>query len=127
MSKFALEKIKAIKGAQTFDKLLIDNECQFDNFEEGLKNNDKLLTELGKIYGYMEDVANGRSLPVNKFKDITPTKELVKEYEFKSKNLRVYAIKKENGKIIILGGYKNKQKKDIRKFRSIKRRFLEAF
>jgi len=127
MSKFALEKIKAIEGAQTFDKLLIDNECQFDNFEEGLKNNDKLLTELGKIYGYMEDVANGRSLPVNKFKDITPTKELVKEYEFKSKNLRVYAIKKENGKIIILGGYKNKQKKDIRKFRSIKRRFLEAF
>lgn len=39
---------------------------------------------------------------------------------------KIYAIKKENGKIIIFSGYKNRQKKDIRKFRSIKKRFLEA-
>jgi len=126
MSKFALERIKTIEGNQIFEKLFIDNQCQFDDFEKEIFSNDKLNTELGKIYSYMEFVAKGESLPATKFKDITPKKGKVKEYEFKSKNLRVYAIKKENGKIIILGGFKNRQKRDIKKFRSIKKRFLEA-
>ena len=72
----------------------------------------------------MNEVANIRTLPNTKFKDITPRKENVKEYEFKEGNLRVYAIKKFGGKIIILGGYKNRQKQDLRKFRSLKEQYL---
>jgi hypothetical protein len=34
MSKFALKEIDAINGKQTFDKLFINNSCQFDEFEE---------------------------------------------------------------------------------------------
>jgi hypothetical protein len=72
----------------------------------------------------MEFVANGISLPASKFKDITPKKQIVKEYEFKSRHLRLYAIKTSKGKIVVLCGYKNKQNRDIRTFRSIKKRYL---
>ena len=44
---------------------------------------------------------------------------------FKAGNLRVYAIANYGGKIIVLGGYKNRQAKDIVAFRSIKKRYLE--
>ena len=50
----------------------------------------------------------------------------VKEYEFKSKHLRVYAIQQINGKIIVLGGFKNNQKEDINKFRSLKKQYLDS-
>lgn len=72
----------------------------------------------------MNEVANIRTLPDTKFKDVTPEKEKVKEYEFKEGNLRVYAIKKFGGKIIVIGGYKNRQKKDFRTFRSLKEQYL---
>lgn len=78
------------------------------------------------LFSYMEFIANGKTLPYTKFKDITPKKEQEKEYEFKTKHLRVYAIKKKNGKIIIMGGYKNSQKKDISKFRSIKEEYIKS-
>ena len=126
MSKFTLNLIEEVKGKQIFEKLVIDNKCQFDEFEQKVCANKKYKIEIGKIYAYMEQVSNLMGLPNNKFKDITPDKEQVKEYEFKSKHLRVYAIKKKNGKIVILGGYKNNQKKEINKFRSIKRRYLES-
>lgn len=126
MATFALDIIEGIRGDQTFSKLIVNDSCQFDEFEKNLQNNPKYQAELASIYLYMEKVANGASLPKKKFRDVTPDKEKVKEYEFKSKNLRVYAIKCDNGKIIILGGFKNSQKKDYRKFRSIKSRYLES-
>lgn len=122
MSKFALENIDAVKGIQTFEKLLINGIAPFDMFEEELEKKDRISLE--KIYFYMNEVANNRTLPSTKFKDVTPRKEKVKEYEFKDGNLRVYAIKKSGGKIIIIGGYKNRQKDDFRKFRSIKKQYL---
>lgn len=64
-------------------------------------------------------------LIASKLRDITPEKESIKEYEFKTKNLRVYAIKTKDGKVIVLGGYKNRQKKDLKKFRSLKKRYLD--
>ena len=78
------------------------------------------------FYTYLEYISNGKSLPAKHFKDITPDKEKVKEYEFKTKHLRIYTIKKKNGKIIILGGFKSNQKKDINKFRAIKKRYIES-
>ena len=78
-----------------------------------------------KIYFYMNEIANNRTLPKTKFRDVTPQKERIKEYEFKDGNLRVYAISTFGGKIIIMGGYKNRQKKDFSAFRSLKRQYLE--
>ncbi|NMB37089.1 MAG: hypothetical protein GX993_03475 [Bacteroidales bacterium] len=122
MSKFALVNIDAVQGIQMFEKLVVDGVAPFDTFEDELEGKDRRSLE--KIYFYMNEVANIRTLPNTKFKDITPRKENVKEYEFKEGNLRVYAIKKFGGKIIILGGYKNRQKQDLRKFRSLKEQYL---
>ena len=122
MPKFALQNIEAVQGNQTFEKLLIDGVSPFDTFEDNLEAKDKRSLE--KIYFYMNEVANNRTLPNTKFKDVTPKKEKVKEYEFKDGDLRVYGISKYGGKIIILGGYKNRQQKDYRTFRSLKEQYL---
>ena len=122
MSKFALQNIDAVQGNQTFEKLLVDGVAPFDTFEEGLETKDRRSLE--KIYFYMNEVANNRTLPKTKFKDVTPKKQKVKEYEFKDSDLRVYCISKFGGKIIILGGYKNQQQKDYRTFRSLKEQYL---
>lgn len=123
MARFALKKIDAVQGIQSFEKLLVDGTAPFDSFESGLESKDKRSLE--KIYYYMNEVANCRTLPKTKFRDVTPGKQRVKEYEFKDGALRVYAIAKPEGKIIVMGGYKNRQKKDFKKFRSLKERYLE--
>lgn len=127
MARYSLNKIAEIEGKQQFYKLVIDDKCQFDEYEEEIENNGQYEEELTSIYAIMEDVANNKLLPKTKFRDITIGKSQVKEYEFKYQHLRVYAIKHPDGKLIILGGYKNRQPKDIRKFRSIKNAYLKTY
>ncbi|MBQ5997002.1 MAG: hypothetical protein IJL64_03940 [Bacteroidales bacterium] len=122
MPNFALRKIDAVRGIQSFEKLIVDGVAPFDTFEN-LET--KYRRILQKIYFYMNEVANNKTLPITKFKDVTPKKGAVKEYEFKDGDLRVYGISKFGGKIIILGGYKNQQKKDYRTFRSLKELYLK--
>lgn len=126
MSIFVLEKLKAIVGKQDFYELYIDGESQFREFCKKIKENKQYHIELIKIFALMSLVAELKMLPQNKFKDITPSKEDVKEYEFKSKHLRVYIFHLEkSGKVVAFGGYKNTQKEDIPKFRSYKSRYLK--
>lgn len=75
----------------------------------------------------MLEISDLKSLPEKKFKDITPYNEKVKEYEIKTNNLRVYLIKDVKGKLIIIGGKKTTQKKDIKKFRNLKKEYLKYF
>lgn len=123
MSIFTLQIIEAVQGNQSFEKLLIDGVAPFDTFENGLEAKDRRSLE--KIYFYMNEVANNKALPRTKFKDATPRKAHVKEYEFKEGALRVYGISKFGGKVIIWGGYKNQQEKDFRAFRSLKEQYLK--
>ncbi len=124
MHKFALEKIEAVKGRQTFFKLKKGAKCFLDDFEAEIKRNGQYVGELASLYAIMEAVSNNQSLPKTKFREITLKKEIIKEYEVKTKNLRLYLIKHTNGKIVVFGGYKNNQKSDIRSFRSLKSQFL---
>ena len=127
MPIFALKKVEAVQAKQELDELVIDGEGQLALFEQEIKQkHDRYLTELQMILFYIEYAANGQSLGETKFRDITPVGESVKEYEFKSKHLRVYAIKKPNGKIIVLGGLKTTQKADFRRFRSLKAQYLNS-
>lgn len=125
MSRFALEKITAIKGKQTFYDLKVNEIGQLETFSNGLEVQYK--SELVTLVARMDLVANLNRLPKQKFRDITPKKETVKEYEFKTKHLRVYAIHIEKtGKVVVLCGHKNTQKSDISSFRSLKRQFLKS-
>ena len=124
MSKFALEKMELIGGKQIFNKLLVDGKAPFDCFTEELEEQYK--SELGSIYYRMEAVANLQLLPKDKFRELKGGKGDVKEYEFKSKHLRVYAIHQKDGKIVVMGGYKNSQDKDIVTFRALKKQYIES-
>jgi len=93
-----------------------------DEFEESLEEQYK--TEMESIYFYMEEVANLRSLPRTKFRELKGVKGNIKEYEFKSKHLRVYAIKQPNCKLVVMCGYKNSQNEDINKFRALKKQYI---
>ena len=129
MRKFALKKIDAIKGRQEFDKLVVDDICPFDEFEKNLE--EQYRSEIVTIYRYMQDVADLKSLPEERFHfyDSLIKKNRrggVREFEFKSKHLRVYGITKPNGKIIITGGTKSKQKQEESEFRKLKNQYLAS-
>jgi hypothetical protein len=125
MLTFTTGKIDAIHCRQEFDQLIINGNGQLDIFEKDLKDT-TCKSEFKTLLAYMEYLGNNGSLPKTKFREVTPKGEKVKEYEFKSKHLRIYAIQKTDGKIVILGGYKNKQDKDFLKFRSLKKQLLAS-
>jgi len=125
MNKFALQDIEEIKGVIKFKKLVIDGKCPYDEFCEQIEKDGNLKKQLIGIVSNMNQVAQMKRLPKEKFRDITPTKEQVKEFEIKKGDLRIYVIK-EQGHIVVFGGKKNTQDEDIKLFRSIKRRYLES-
>lgn len=128
MSRFTLKHIPQIKGKTRFYFLTIDGKCQYEKFEEQITQEGSYEHELDQLQLRFQEVAEMiRPINKEKFRDITPQKEKVKEYEAKTKNLRVYLIHQENkGRIIIFAGRKNTQKKDIRKFRSIKNQYINT-
>ncbi len=126
MPKFALIKIEQVKGKINFYKLEIDGTCEFDEFCQEL---DRAETKkvLISIYATMESVANLSRLPGTKFKDLRGRKETdkVKDFEIKKDAYRVYLFKDDVGNIIVFGGSKNTQKKDIARLRRLKEEFLK--
>jgi hypothetical protein len=127
MAKFDLRKVEAVRAKQELDELVIDGVGQLEAFERMVfDTHSTYKTEYEALINYVQYVADGNSLRDTKFRDVTPKGELVKEYEFKSKHLRLYAIKKLNGKIVILGGLKTTQQKDFKRFRSLKDQYLNS-
>lgn len=124
MHKFALENIDAVVGKQKFDKLLIDGKAPFDDFEQ--KYIGKFESEISSLYNYMNEVANLRILPETKFHPYSDGKDGCREFEFKTKHLRLYAIEQKGGKIIILGGTKAEQEKDQSTFWKYKKKYLDS-
>jgi len=125
MDKFTLRKLGAVKGRIAFSMLEVDGRCQFEEFCAQIQQDGNLSKQLFTVMSRMNQVANLQRLPLDKFRDITPAKEVVKEFEIKTGDLRVYLIK-EDGHIVILGGKKNTQREDIGQFRAIKHRYLKS-
>lgn len=129
MAKFTLEEISEIKGVIKFYYLIIDGVNGYKEFENAIIAEGKWDHELNSIQAIMEQVTDRKSLTEKKFKDITPKKDSVKEYEIKSKNLRVYLFhEKRKGRIIVVGAkkYPKSQNKDILKFRRIKKEYINS-
>ena len=127
MSTFALEKVNEIKGKINFFLLKVDGVSQFLEFEEQIKEDGNLMSELTTIQVRMQEMAEMRNpMPKTKCRDLTPKGDSVKEYELKTKNLRIYLIHEEHkGRIVVLAGKKRTQPKDIKKFRKIKKAYLK--
>ncbi len=126
MYTFALNEITEINGKLKFFKLLVDGTCEYDEFEKEIINEGNLKTELKTIIIRMHEIADLKSLPKNKFKDITQKKDNIKEYEIKTKHLRVYLFHEKNtGRVIVCGWKKGTQQADIKHFRNIKKEYLK--
>lgn len=124
MRTFASEIFEGVRGKQVFEKLFVNGICLIDEFEKEVIERDQYVAEYKTLVTYMEFFANGKTLPEKKFREIKSGKLSVKQYEFKSKNLRVYVFGIFGGKMVVLGGYKNNQKADIRKFNSIVKEYF---
>jgi putative component of toxin-antitoxin plasmid stabilization module len=125
MNKFAITLIDEIVGLLRIFKLLVNNRCEYDEFEKLIKTEGTWSSELVTIQTRLQDVADGKLLPEAKFRNITPKKELIKEYEIKTRHLRVYMFHEEKtGRVIVCGGNKLTQKKDIFHFRRIKKEYF---
>ena len=124
MVKYTLVRMEQIRGQQVFDKLVVDGVAPFDSFIDELE--ESFRSEVKSMYAYMDAVANLQSLPKTKFHPYSDRKDGVREFEFKTKHLRVYAIEQKGGKIIILGGKKTNQTKDQVEFRRLKKGYIES-
>lgn len=124
MVKYTLERMEQIRGKQVFDKLVVDGVAPFDTFIDKLE--ERYHSEVGTLYSYMDAVANLRSLPKTKFHPYSDGKDGVREYEFKTKHLRAYAIEQRGGKIIIIGGTKANQTKEQAEFRRLKNGYVAS-
>lgn len=78
MYTFALNEITEIKGKLKFFKLLVNGTCEYDEFEKEIINEGNLKKELTTIITRMHEIADLKSLPKNKFRDITPKKTTIK-------------------------------------------------
>jgi putative component of toxin-antitoxin plasmid stabilization module len=125
MYTFALQEIDEIKGRLKIFKLLVNGTCEYDEFEKEIETDGNLKSELIIIETRLFEIADLKSLPQTKFKDITPKKASNKEYEIKTHHLRVYLFHDKNtGRIIVCGGKKGSQKADIKHFRNIKKEYF---
>jgi hypothetical protein len=123
MPNFALKEIEGLDTKEMMYQLIIDGIPQLDKYEENLQSS--YQSQFRSLISLIEESGNFKLLPKNKFRVLDST-DGVKEFEYKTKDLRVYAIKTDDGRIIVLAGFKNRQDKEMRKFRQIKAQYLES-
>lgn len=108
----------------TFHKLSVGDNCPFEEFEKELIQPGDLKA-LGSIYSLMENFGN-ILLPKTKFNHIEGGKrDPDNVFEFKKNNLRVYVLLQRPDVIVILGGFKSGQKKDIDRVMTLARGWID--
>jgi hypothetical protein len=142
MPNFNLKKITAIRGKQVFYQLTIDDDPIFSPNDDEVAKNEKRTgvldiyerdleakhsNDLEKIYAYMNMVADNKHVPGTKYHELERNKnDPYPDFEFKHGDLRVYGVKISGGKIIVLGGFKNEQRQNITRLRSLKKQYFES-
>lgn len=118
---FAIEKLEAVRrnGKVQFFKLIKDGVCWFDDFYEEQMNDARNASDLKKILTIMDYMAETNAiLPKEKFNSIKQGKNVV-GYEFKKNELRVYCLKPTPNVVVVFGGYKKNQEKDVKRLYKI--------
>lgn len=118
---FAVEKLEAVRdtGKVLFFKLVKDGVCWFDNFCEEQNKDARHASELKTILTLMDYMAETNAmLPKEKFNSIKHGKNVI-GYEFKKKDLRVYCLRPASNVVVVFGGYKKNQEKDVEKLEKI--------
>lgn len=128
MTKFELLEVEQANGKIPFFKLCINGNCQFDEFYNNYIKNGNFVSRFNACFQIMNYVSDGHILPNTKFRNLeNPDPVKIQEFEVKKDEIRIYTIKIDKGFVIIFCAYKSKkQQKDILKFRSIKKDFLNS-
>ncbi len=113
MITFAIEFIPEFETRQPVFKLLRNGRCLIDEFWIEIKKDQNLSGQGRAIWKIIEDAANGRRLPKARYRKLNLKHNA---FEAKNKQLRIYLIhEKKTGLIIVLGGKKTTQVKDLKK------------
>ncbi len=124
MNRFALEEFSIIKGHIRFYKLKVDGTCPLDEFWTEIEQQGTLAKQHNNAVAIMERVAQNLPTSPDKFKNITHKNDPVTEYEIKTKDLRIYLFRNSDGAIVISGGKKSTQKKDITRFKNLTKEYF---
>lgn len=125
MRKFALKHIEEIVGRIRIFTLIVNNYNEYEEFASQIEKEGTYSSELITVQTRLQEIADCKLLPKEKYRNITPKKELVKEYEIKTRHLRVYLFHEEKtGRVLVCGGKKTTQDKDISHFRRIKKEYF---
>ena len=126
MNKFAVEEFEIIKGHVSFYKLKVNNTCPIDEFWEEIKRQGHLSKQLNNAVAIMERVAQNLPVPPNKYKSITTKGDPCNEYEVKTKDLRIYLFRNSDGAIVVYGGKKSTQRRDINHFKNTVKEYFNS-
>jgi len=126
MSRFVLDEINNVNGNITFYRLIEDGICYWNEFCLELEREGTYYEQVFAITAQMNRKANLKTLPKDKYHDYDTKVKGVSGFEFKTRNLRAYGIKDEQGNIIIFAGKKANQPKDEITFRSIVKRYSDS-
>jgi len=122
MPKFALIECEHVsvrpEDRQVFE-LEENGESQFSNFVDEMMANPKTESMIASALAILErSCVIGKSLPKTQFNTIKDSRVDCNIYEVKKKSklktIRIYMFQEKNkGRVVVMGGYKTKQQKDI--------------
>ena len=118
-NKFALIRIAELRCRIPWYKLMIEGRCLYDDFLVEVGRDGNLSRQLGRAVDIMELYGDGLILPGRMPKNVSRRGDPVSLHEIKTNDLRIYFVRDGPGAIVVLGGRKSTQRKDIKRFRRI--------
>jgi len=113
MSNFGVKRVLEEIGYRTPIYALTKSDyCEYEDFINKTKAEVKYNGELKSIYGHLETIGSGKFPPANKCRKLEGFPGNFQPWEIRTKNLRLFFFY-DHGLIIICGGKKANQKKDI--------------
>lgn len=122
MKKYSITLSSNIPNATKIDvyELCKNGKSLLSDFIEKVENDGNLWSNIASVIRIIEDTANLNRRPKTKFRLIEGHKLKCKIYEAKAGIVRIYLFHEENtGRVIVTGGYKDNQVKDIKSILNI--------
>lgn len=118
--EYTVQKIDIIHNENgiTFYKMLFDDKCLFDEFVNAVNSVNADKGHFISLVKWLDCYSPNLYMPKTKIQHIEDVgrKDI---FEFKKDNLRIYAILQKPNVFVILGGYKNNQKNDIKHIKKL--------